>query len=66
MSCFAGCSLCVAKATQSWRRTKGATAGERFVSVGDASSESLMVRSLNSPPTELSRAQVRLLMSVYS
>jgi len=46
--------------------TKDATAGERFVSVGDASSKSLMVRSLKTPPMELSRAQVRFLMEVYS
>src|SRR5271157_5101520 len=45
--------------------TRGATAGERLVSVGDAASETLTVRSLRTPPIELGRAQVRALMSVY-
>jgi hypothetical protein len=45
--------------------TRGATVGERLVSVGDAASDTLTVRSLGTPAIELSRAQVRALMSIY-
>jgi hypothetical protein len=45
--------------------TRGATAGERLVSVGDAASQTLTVRSLRTSAVELSRAQVRFLMSIY-
>ncbi|MDG6898780.1 MAG: hypothetical protein JRN24_03470 [Nitrososphaerota archaeon] len=46
--------------------TRGVSAGEKMVSVGDAASQTLLVRSLRTQPVELSRAQARLLMTVYS
>jgi len=46
--------------------TKGATAGERFVSAGNPESQALAVRSVRTSPVELSRSQLRLLMEVYS
>ena len=45
--------------------SKVATTGERFISVGEATSGTLAVRSLGTPPIELDRAQVRVLMEVY-
>lgn len=46
--------------------TRGIGAGQQVINVGNAASETLLVRSLNTSPVELTRAQLRLLMSIYS
>jgi hypothetical protein len=46
--------------------TRGASAGEKLVNVGNAESQILLVRSVRTAPVELDRGRLRLLKEIYS
>jgi hypothetical protein len=46
--------------------TRGLAMGERLIAIGEPTGRSLLVSCAGSPPLELTRAQLRFLMCVYS